>query len=567
MSDFGVDNGELLYLIMEYLDGRTVHDDISFDGPMAPKRVAHIARQVCDALDCAHHKGFIHRDLKPENIMLVSRDRDSDFVKVLDFGLAKLMTGPDGVRTKGISVSPLTRKGMVFGTPEYMSPEQASDLELTPSTDLYSLGVVMYEMVTGKLPFEGENFMLILAQHIQDTPVSPAARRPDLAIPPELDRLIMQCLAKRRRDRPADANALSARLLELEASLDTKSSRLPSQVASSSTVDLDAMAVRQAADAGATTFLGPPDQRRADGKANRGQTAVGAHGFDVSQPYSRQQVETAETVGLESLGAPLAKVAAAGRTIRFRARPSCLPGPDECFRRLFWTALVVRYRYCRPHRRGSGARGQRHRRDLRGSQAAIANVALHPRRSGRGRRCGNDDRDHGPRQPLPEAGRCRFGDGQYRSGRELGRTGPTIESRFNIRSRVRKPDQRRGNRRRSSQRRRARRGSRRPATDRHRHRGFAPQALEDPYPAGAKGQKGRKSSQADVRGPGGVETRSTQHHGPVPVWRRSGALRGSIQSRQGVPIASPGPQRPGCAVSLQAGRLRQLRLTKPRKGP
>ncbi|MCG8421769.1 MAG: protein kinase [Proteobacteria bacterium] len=246
VTDFGVADQELLFLVMEYLDGRTLHDEVDIDGPIAGHRAVHIARQICEALECAHQLGFIHRDLKPENIMLVSRGGDRDFVKVLDFGLAKLMSGPAGMYTNAISVSPLTAKGTVFGTPEYMSPEQASDAELTPATDIYSLGVVLYQMLTGEVPFSGDNFMRVLARHIQEPPISPADCRPDLAISAELSTLVVQCMAKQPDARPVSARVLAQRLAGLETAL-TAQFRPSSGVAAQSTIDLNSADVRVAA--------------------------------------------------------------------------------------------------------------------------------------------------------------------------------------------------------------------------------------------------------------------------------------------------------------------------------
>jgi eukaryotic-like serine/threonine-protein kinase len=250
VTDFGATDDGLLYLVMEYLDGRSIQDELRVDGPMDPRRVVHITRQVCEALDCAHGIGLIHRDLKPGNIMLVHRGQDLDTVKVLDFGLAKVLTGPDGALTAAFSMSPLTRQGMVFGTPEYMSPEQATEEPLTALTDIYSLGVVMYEMLTGEVPFDSESFMAVLTMHVREPPQPPSLRRPDLVIPGPLEAVVLQCLAKEPQDRPAGARALSAMLAEiarLQNELSAPQARVSTQVASSSTVDLDAQAVSTAA--------------------------------------------------------------------------------------------------------------------------------------------------------------------------------------------------------------------------------------------------------------------------------------------------------------------------------
>lgn len=238
VTDFGGTEDGLLYLVMEYLDGRTIGDEIHIDGPMSPSRVARVCRQVCDALACAHDMGFVHRDLKPDNVMLIKRGSDPDWVKVLDFGLAKICASPDGAGMSAFSISPLTQEGTIFGTPEYMSPEQATDKDLDPRTDLYSLGVVAYEMVTGQLPFQAPTFMGILSKHVREVPVPPAQRRPDLGIPPELDAAIVQCLAKSPADRPASATTLSAMFAHMESGMSRTISRVPVEIAASATVDL-----------------------------------------------------------------------------------------------------------------------------------------------------------------------------------------------------------------------------------------------------------------------------------------------------------------------------------------
>ena len=145
-----LDNGAL-YIVMEYLKGLNLHQITKRQGPMPLDRAARILMQVCGALEEAHSVGIVHRDLKPENILLTEQGGMKDFAKVLDFGLAK-------VHDVDLQASsPLTQEGMVFGTPEFMSPEQAKGKTLDGRSDIYSLGVILYEMVTGKLPFDARN--------------------------------------------------------------------------------------------------------------------------------------------------------------------------------------------------------------------------------------------------------------------------------------------------------------------------------------------------------------------------------------------------------------------------
>jgi serine/threonine-protein kinase len=241
VTDFGCADDGLLFLVMEYLDGKTVGEEIHYDGPMRATRVAHIGAQVARALDHAHGLGIIHRDLKPDNIMLLRRDDDPDAVKVLDFGLAKLLEREDAeLGVTNPSLGSLTEAGVVFGTPEYMSPEQASGNPLDPRTDLYSLGAVMYQMVTGMLPFSGATFMAILTKHVTEPAMPPAARRADLSIPIELDRVIMHCLEKDPEARPASGAALARTLEQLATSMPMLSSRVPQTVAAAATIDLTA---------------------------------------------------------------------------------------------------------------------------------------------------------------------------------------------------------------------------------------------------------------------------------------------------------------------------------------
>tara|TARA_R110002073_G_scaffold24260_7_gene82001 strand:+ start:3646 stop:5073 length:1428 start_codon:yes stop_codon:yes gene_type:complete len=212
VTDFGAAQNGALYFAMEYLDGRTMGLDLHVDGAMSSARVRHIAAQVSSALHHAHGLGLIHRDLKPGNIMLLSRDGDPDFVKVFDFGLGKLVD--EGARLTGLTMSPLTQDGIVFGTPEYMSPEQATGQILGPASDVYTLGVCCYEMLTEYLPFEGKTFTETLSKHVTETPIAPSIRFPTLDVDPDLEALVMQCLEKEAAKRPSAeelSNALRRR--------------------------------------------------------------------------------------------------------------------------------------------------------------------------------------------------------------------------------------------------------------------------------------------------------------------------------------------------------------------
>jgi len=195
--DFGQDEDGLLYIAMELLEGRSLHDVLAEQGPMELDRVVRILSQVCLALDEAHHKGIVHRDLKPENVMVQDRRGEPDFVKVCDFGIAKVQDAS--------GESAITMAGMVCGTPEYMSPEQARGDPLDGRSDLYSLGVILYQMVTERLPFTAETALGCVTKHLTEEPPSPRSVRPDLDIPPVLDAFILRCLDKDPAARPATA--------------------------------------------------------------------------------------------------------------------------------------------------------------------------------------------------------------------------------------------------------------------------------------------------------------------------------------------------------------------------
>jgi hypothetical protein len=174
-TDFGrLDDGSF-YLALEFVEGRSLGQLIKKEGALAEGRALGIARQIAEALAAAHAAGVVHRDLKPENVMLVSREGQPEFVKVLDFGIAKL-------RFESTGDQPLTQMGVVFGTPEYMSPEQAQGLEVDARADLYTLGVILYEMLAGASPFHHEDLVVVLTRQITVDPpplpehVSPATR-------------------------------------------------------------------------------------------------------------------------------------------------------------------------------------------------------------------------------------------------------------------------------------------------------------------------------------------------------------------------------------------------------
>jgi serine/threonine-protein kinase len=254
-------SGAALYIAMEYLDGRTVAEELHADGPITSVRAAHVGAQVAAALAHAHGLGLVHRDLKPENIMLLRRGQDPDFVKVLDFGLARIFDERAELAGTAISLAPLTRDGLVFGTPEYMSPEQARGGQVGPESDVYALGAVLYHMVTGAVPFAGQTFTEILSRHVREPPVPPSVRCPHLDIAPPLDQLILECLQKEPERRPPGAHAVGERLSALAASLPPAAARVDRETAASETADLQTGLVRQAAEAHTAETLELPPSR------------------------------------------------------------------------------------------------------------------------------------------------------------------------------------------------------------------------------------------------------------------------------------------------------------------
>jgi len=198
-----------LYIIMEFLDGKNLNQSVRSEGAFPVERALPILIQVCGALEEAHTQGIIHRDLKPENIFLCQSSGLRDFPKVLDFGLAKVT---EREMRPGSVI--LTQEGMVFGTPEFMSPEQAQGKTLTPAADQYSLAVILYEVLTAKLPFDAKSAMDFLSLHVTGKPIPLSQRVANRKFPPLLDRIVDKALSKKTEDRFASmaefANALQA---------------------------------------------------------------------------------------------------------------------------------------------------------------------------------------------------------------------------------------------------------------------------------------------------------------------------------------------------------------------
>jgi eukaryotic-like serine/threonine-protein kinase len=208
--DFGQADDGALFIAMEFISGQDLHQILSREWPLSEARVVRIVSQVLSALSDAHGAGVIHRDLKPENIMVEQRRNEPDFVKVLDFGIAKITD------TNGDDGPALTRAGFVCGTPEYMSPEQARGSQIDHRSDLYAVGVILYQLTTGLLPFESDSAVGFATKHLTEEPPPPTRRRPEARISPAMERLIVRALSKDPNDRPANAEAFKSELLAVD---------------------------------------------------------------------------------------------------------------------------------------------------------------------------------------------------------------------------------------------------------------------------------------------------------------------------------------------------------------
>ena len=205
--DFGQTSDGLLYLAMELLEGETLGDRLEREGVLEPEQAIDVAVQVLASLHEAHSKGLVHRDLKPDNVFLSRVEgHEGPVVKVLDFGIAKAWQGE--ARLDGLE----TQAGTVFGTPRYMSPEQAQGLALDPRSDLYSVGVLLYHMLTGTPPFDDENAVVVMAKHIRERPLPVRRAAPDQPIPASLERVVMRALEKDPALRFQDAQQFSEAL-------------------------------------------------------------------------------------------------------------------------------------------------------------------------------------------------------------------------------------------------------------------------------------------------------------------------------------------------------------------
>jgi serine/threonine-protein kinase len=277
-TDFGRTPEGAFFLVLEYIEGESLRQALATGGPFDADRAVRVAGQIASALARAHSLGIVHRDLKPDNVMLVRRDDPDETVKVLDFGIAKLT---------GIAVPEedkvLTRVGAVFGTPEYMSPEQAMGEAVDARADLYALGVTLYEMLTGLRPFESDNPVVLLTMHVTAPPPPMSVREPRVQVPPALEALVMNLLAKRPADRVATAQ-------EVERSLQT----VLASGSSSPGVPHD----WTPAAAAAKTNLALPSSDAPSGALAAGALAAGALARRLSTPDAKRALAAFAAVAL-----------------------------------------------------------------------------------------------------------------------------------------------------------------------------------------------------------------------------------------------------------------------------
>ena len=225
ITDFGYTKQGLAFLTMEYLEGEDLATLLAREGRQPWARLRRIILQVCRALNAAHDKGIIHRDMKPDNCYRIKRGGNPDFIKILDFGIAKIVDGNLGNREDKPKMA--TEAGTLLGTPEYMAPEIARDQKADARVDIYSLGVLMYEMLTGSVPFKGHTFMATVAMQMVDEPVPPRERAPDASIPVEVEAVIMKALRKDPDQRFQSIRELASAIIDADKQLRMTSQGMP----------------------------------------------------------------------------------------------------------------------------------------------------------------------------------------------------------------------------------------------------------------------------------------------------------------------------------------------------
>ena len=252
--DYGETERGEFYIIMELLQGQSLLSLVEREGPLTLQRALSIMEQVCGALSEVHRCGVIHRDLKPENIQIDPRDGHPDFVKLLDFSIAKIVN--DNTLAEA-SQKALTLQGAVFGTPQYMSPEQVRGKKLDKRTDIYALGVIFYQLLTGHVPFAAETPQGTMMAHLTDPIPNATELFPELNIHPEATRLVSDCLVKDPEKRLPSSEALLARIKELTIKLELEHTEAPSSSEAQHT-DVDIAAIEEASALDSTLSAASP---------------------------------------------------------------------------------------------------------------------------------------------------------------------------------------------------------------------------------------------------------------------------------------------------------------------
>jgi eukaryotic-like serine/threonine-protein kinase len=295
VTDLVSEPGGRSYMVMELLEGCTLSEAIRQAGRVPPERAVRIAAQIAGAIAAAHKKGVIHRDLKPDNVFLIRRAGTADYVKILDFGIARLRPELGGIGA--------TRTGALIGTPAYMSPEQAEGKPVGNSADIYALGVILFHMLTGRLPFEGTSMHMVMYGHTHQEP--PRLRELCPEVPAALAELVAQALAKKPAERPSS-------MVEMRAGLYRALGLEPADVAG----DAAEAPVEHAA--GASMWSGPT----VDATSQAGAEAPGAAGHGSADPAKAVQATALARPGKRALPpshAPRASVDQAARSIPGRA--------------------------------------------------------------------------------------------------------------------------------------------------------------------------------------------------------------------------------------------------------
>ena len=202
----GKTENNMPFIVLEYVDGGSVADAIQREGHLDPERTRNIVKQICKALETAHNRGIIHRDIKPSNILLAADENGAEVAKLVDFGIAKPPS------TEPLFNTDLTGTGMILGSPAYMSPEQCKGVEVDERSDVYSLGCVMYEALTGRCPFEAASPVKAIVRHLNEPPAAFDVEHQSLAIPPGLEEIVMKCLEKQPKQRYQNARQVEAAL-------------------------------------------------------------------------------------------------------------------------------------------------------------------------------------------------------------------------------------------------------------------------------------------------------------------------------------------------------------------